>query len=362
MKVSLDASTLAEAASWAARTLPSRPIAPALGGLLLEAGEGLSLSAFDYDVSSRARLSADVAEPGKVLVPGKLFAQVCATLPDRPVTLAVAGQEVELRCGPAEFMLQALPVEDYPTLPTPPEPLGFADAHLLREAFGQVVLAADPDNALIALTGVRLDIDDEGLHLAATNTHRLAVRTLPFQPALPTTVHGALVYAKVIQDLARALPNAGGVEFGISDSLFSASFAGRSVTARLLDDECKDYRTYLTKVPFPFTVTLDVAPFTDAVKRVSTLVAAMEPLRLEFTPDEVRLRGGDGVRGRGSEAVACRLEGADEVQVAFQAPYLLDGLRGVQGDVATIGITERKMQALITGEGSYAYMVQALRV
>ena len=61
MKFRLERDVLAEAVAWAARTLPSRPSMPMLAGLLIDAtAEGLTLSSFDYEVSGRVAIGADV--------------------------------------------------------------------------------------------------------------------------------------------------------------------------------------------------------------------------------------------------------------------------------------------------------------
>ena len=106
---------------------------PVLAGLLIEAGsfdegagtgEGLQLSTFDYETSARATLNADVSEEGRALVSGRLLADICRSLPNKPVDMAIDGPKVTLTCGSARFSLQTMPVEDYPTLPQMPEARG----------------------------------------------------------------------------------------------------------------------------------------------------------------------------------------------------------------------------------------------
>src|SRR5438105_1943031 len=76
MKFRVEHDALADAVAWVARALPSRPVVPVLAGLRLEAGEGLTLSCFDYELSATAQVVADVAEPGTALVPGRLLAEI----------------------------------------------------------------------------------------------------------------------------------------------------------------------------------------------------------------------------------------------------------------------------------------------
>ena len=115
MKFRVDRDVLGEAVAWVARELPTRPVVPVLSGLLMQAGtDGLTLSCFDYEVSARVELPAEVGEPGTALVPGRLLADITRSLPPDDVEFTTATGLVVLTCGSAEFALVSLPLEDYP--------------------------------------------------------------------------------------------------------------------------------------------------------------------------------------------------------------------------------------------------------
>src|SRR5438105_10272804 len=125
MKFNLEREALAEAVAWVARSLSSRPVLPVLSGLLLQAGpDGLTLSCFDYEVSARIQVDAEVAEPGTALVPGRLLAEITRSLPPFPVELDHEKDDVTVTCGPASFTLVTLPVKEHPRLPELPLPAG----------------------------------------------------------------------------------------------------------------------------------------------------------------------------------------------------------------------------------------------
>jgi len=125
VKIRVERDVLAEAVAWAARSLPARPPAPVLAGLLLKAEEGaLSLSSFDYEVSARVSVDAEVDEEGTVLVSGRLLADICRALPNRPVEISTDGVRATVVCGSSRFTLHTLPVEEYPALPQMPTATG----------------------------------------------------------------------------------------------------------------------------------------------------------------------------------------------------------------------------------------------
>src|SRR5215469_14179648 len=204
MKFTLGRDALGDAVAFASRALPSRPVVPVLSGLLLEArASSLTLSCFDYEVSARVRVDADVTEPGSALVPGRLLAEITRSLPAQPVQFCLDADMVNLTCGRAEFGLVCLPAEDYPALPPSPEPAGSVDAALLATAVTQVAAAASRDDTLPMLTAVCLDIAGDVLTLAATDRYRVAARDVAFEPAEQGLQARALVPARFLADAAR---------------------------------------------------------------------------------------------------------------------------------------------------------------
>ena len=87
MKFRVERDVLADAAAWVARSLPARPPVPVLGGVLVEAssgpsGERLTVSGFDYETSARVEVEATIGDPGRVLVSGRLLADITRALGD----------------------------------------------------------------------------------------------------------------------------------------------------------------------------------------------------------------------------------------------------------------------------------------
>jgi DNA polymerase III subunit beta len=346
MRFRVGREALGEAVAWVARALSSRPVVPVLTGLLLEADDdGLTLSCFDYEISARVRIEADVKEPGTALVPGRLLADITRSLPALDVEVASDADLVGLTCGSAEFGLVSLPVEEYPVLPDLPPTAGSVDGGVLAVAAAQVVPAASRDDTLPMLTAVCLDIDGETMTLAATDRYRMAVRDVRWHPATPGLRAAAMVPAKTLADVARTV--AAGVPvtvaFGTGDAQVGAPDAGQSsrdprpadgvisfeggdrrLTARLIGGEFIKYRSRFP-AEFGSRALLPASPFTEAVRRVSLVAERATPVRLAFEPGRVVIEAHTDGRARASETVPAEFEG-DERVISFSPHYLLDGL------------------------------------
>lgn len=378
MKFRVERDVLADAVAWAARSLPSRPPLPVLAGVLLETGpNGITLSSFDYEVSARVEARAEVAEEGRALVSGRLLADIARSLPDYPVELAMDGAKVVLTCGSARFTLMTLPVDDYPSLPAMPSASGSISGDLLAAAVGQVAVAAGRDDTLPVLTGVRVEIEGETVTLAATDRYRLAVRELTWKPEQGGLSAVALVPARTLAETAKALAASGDVTIalaaagGVGDGLMGFEGGGRHTTTRLLEGEFPKYRSLLPSESAS-VATVETAPFVEAVKRVALVAERNTPIRLAFSTGEVVLEAGAGDEAQASEAMPADLTG-DDISIAFNPGYLLDGLGAIAASHAQLAFTTPSKPAVITAgasEGSgdsepdadYRYLIMPVRL
>jgi DNA polymerase-3 subunit beta len=382
VKFRVERDVFGEAVSWVARALPTRPVVPVLSGLLLHADAGeLRLSCFDYEISASVTVPAEVGEPGSVLVPGRLLAEIVRSLPPADVDVSTAADMMMVTCGSAEFALVSLPLEDYPQLPELPAVAGIVDGGLLATAAAQVVPSASRDDTLPMLTGVCLEADGPVLTLAATDRYRMAVRRIGWEPADPAVRIAALVPARTLADVARtagpgqpvtiAVGPAGHDDQRPADGLISFEGAGRRLTARLIS---ADFIKYESRFPASFEASaeLPAAAFTEAVRRVSLVADRGAPVQLAFRRDVVVIEAQSDGRARGVESVPVTLDGADQV-ISFNPHYLLDGLTaaaltaGADAGRIRLDFTSPARPALITwvpeagDQPDFRYLVVALR-
>jgi DNA polymerase III sliding clamp (beta) subunit (PCNA family) len=205
------------------------------------------------------------------------------------------------------------------------------------------------------LTCVCLDIDGSVMTLAATDRYRMAVRQLPWDPAVPHLRAAALVPARTLADVGRTLApgvpvtvafgagaDAQGPQNGSAASTVTAigeprpvegmiSFegGGRRLTARLI---AGDFIRYRSRFPAEFgcQAELPAGKFIDAVRRVCIVAERASPVRLAFRTGEVVIEAQDEGRAKAVESVPADFAG-DEPVISFNPHYLLDGLVAAAG-------------------------------
>jgi DNA polymerase-3 subunit beta len=359
VKFRVERDVLTEAVAWAARGLPVRPSIPVLAGLLIETaegGDGLVLSTFDFETSARVSIPASVQDEGRALVSGRLLADICRSLPNKPVDMAIDGAKVTLRCGSATFTLQTMPVEEYPTLPAMPEAAGSVSSDVFSQAVAQAVTAAGRDDMLPVLTGVRIEIEGSQIALLATDRFRLALRELTWDPGTTDAQANALVPARVLADTAKALNSGTTVTIALSgtgsgDGLigFEGEVNGgyRRTTTRLLDGEFPRVRTLFPSEHLT-TVRIDRAALVEAVKRVALVAERNAAVQLKFDDTGLTLDAGHSDEALATEVIEAQVKG-DSITTGFNPQFLLEGLTAIEHPVVELAFTQPSKPAVISG-------------
>jgi DNA polymerase III subunit beta len=380
VKIQVERDVLADAVAWTARALPARPTVPVLAGIRLHAGADLTLSSFDYDVSAKATIPVTIEEPGSALVSGRLLAEISRSLPARPVQITAEGGKAVLSCGSATFTLLTMPEEEYPALPEMPPPAGTVGSDAFATAVSQSAIAAGRDDTLPALTGVRIEIERDTLTLISTDRYRLAVRELKWNPSRPDLSAAVLVPARTLSETARALtsgaevaialalPAEGGPDggSGAGDGMIGFEGGGRQATTRLLGGEFPRHKALLPSHASA-TAELPAAVLAEAVKRVALVAERNTAVRLAFTPGQLVLEAGSGEEAQAVEVLEAGFDG-DELSIAFNPQFLLDGLAAIDSDTVRMSFTEPGKPALITGkpdpdgQPDYMYLLMPIRL
>ena len=373
MKFRVERDVLADAVTWTARTLPTRPPVPVLAGVRIEADAAgtLHLSSFDYEVSARSEIAAEVSEPGVVLVSGRLLAEISRSLPAKPVDVVLEGSKVTVTCGASRFTLLTMPVDEYPALPVMPSISGTVDGDELTQAVAQVTVAASRDDTLPLLTGVRMEIEGEKITLLATDRYRLALRELSWRPATPDMSAVALVRARTLSDVSKSLGGSQTVNIALATGtgvdLIGFEAAGRHTTSLLVDGDYPAVRR-LFPDETPIHAVVSTHALAEAAKRVALVAERNTPIRLSFTQGQVVLDAGQGDDAQASEALESVLVGED-ISVAFNPQFLQDGLSALTTGFVRLSFTHPNKPVEFTGQetldgedaSEYRYLLVPIR-
>ena len=380
MKFQVNRDVFSEAVSFAVKLLPQRTTLPILSGVLLEAARSddgqtvLTLSSFDYEVSAQTEITADIEEPGRVLVSGRLLAEIASRLPNAPVVFSTEESRITVSCGSAHFTLLSMPVEEYPTLPQIGETSGSLDAEAFANAVAQVAVAASRDDVTPVITGVQLEVSRTSLSLVATDRYRVAVREIEWAAGdsivEPVT---ALVPSRTLTEIGKTFGHSGTLSIAITSTdereLIAFRADKRTVTSLLIKGNFPPVKRLFPENVDNYAV-MNTAELVEATRRVSLVLEREAALRFSFSLDGLTLEAIGSEQAQASETIDAFLTGGDTV-VSLKPQFLLDGLGAVHSEFVRISFTKtdnpnKPGPVLITSQSSmdqagadnYKYLLQ----
>ncbi len=376
MKFEANRDVFSEAVSFAVKLLPQRTTLPILSGVLIEAtSDGIELSSFDYEVSSRLTMAVSVEESGAVLVSGRLLAEIANRLPNAPVRFEAQQSNVTVSCGSAEFTLLSMPIEEYPTLPRAGDRSGLVRADEFAVAVSQVVVAASRDDVTPVITGVELEISGTHLGIIATDRYRVAVRNIDWDPGSRGSEEQktALIPARTLQEVGKVFGNAGTISIAFSNrddrELIAFTADNKTVTSLLIKGNFPPVKRLFPDSVDNYAV-MSTADVIEATRRVSLVLDREAAVRFSFGHDGVMLEAIGSGSAQASETIDGLLTG-DETVISLKPQYLLDGLTALHSEFVRISFTKtdkpnKPGPVLITSQSSkeragsddYRYLLQ----
>ncbi len=366
MQLKAERDPLLDALQTAARALSTRTTLPSLGGIMLLAENGRAIArATDGELAVTVDLEAEVDGDGRLLLPGRLLADVARSLPQGPVTLAErrAEHDVELTAGTARFHLRQLDAEDFPPLPVLADDALTMPAPALAETVDRVARAASRDEVRPILTGIMVSVEESTLTMVATDSYRLSVKRTELEGGVPGPFE-ANVPARAMRELARIVSQNGVEEVQISLPGNQVVFGAGKVqlSSRLIEGQFPNYRQLLPDA-FDHDVRLPRSELLDVTRRIRYLAQRNAPLKLAFAPGEVTVAAETPEIGDASESMPCAFEG-EPMEIAFNPQFFIEGIESVETEELVLRLTSPLRPGLLQAAGSedFSYLVMPIRL
>lgn len=367
MKISLPTSELLTQLQTVTRVASTRSAVQALSGVMIAVEDtSAELLATDMDVGLQVPLKANIAHPGKVVLPARLLLDVVRALPAEEVSLELrpSAQEVELLCGGAVFHLRTLRLEDFPALPSLAEDTRMK---LPAEAFVQtierVARSASRDETRPVLTGILISAAAQELRMVATDSYRLSVKRTSLEVPLEASLE-ANIPARALQELTRVVQQAQGSELsvGVGQNQVIFEIDGVVLSSRLIEGQFPNYRQLIPE-SVEHELRLSTEELIGVVRRISLLAQKNAPLRLAFSEGELAVSAQTPDVGEASEKIPVPFHG-EPFEIGFNPEFLRDGVESIDTDELVIKLISPLRPGLIESpdSGDFVYLVMPIRL
>lgn len=342
-------------------------LTPVFAGIFMKAEQDkVELQATNIEISISASIDAQVEEAGTTVLSAKYFSEMIRKMPGDTITVTADNKEgtAKIVAGRSEYSLVTLPADDFPTF----KPLTDINSFIvkdvvLKDLIKKTVFACAQDDTRPIFSGVCLEFNDNTISMAATNTHRLAVKKDKINPVdTPLTM---LIPGKMLKEVSRILSDDLPTDIKISyeRNQICLSFDRVFLISRLIEGQFPDYRRVIPR-EFATNVIVDTKEFADAVARVSLIAREGDynVIKFDFEEDRIHIYSSNPDIGTAEEWVNCSICG-DPILIAINANYVSEILTHIYTEKTEISLNQSLSPVRIRPEQSedYVYIVTPVR-
>src|SRR5579862_8825160 len=372
MEFTVSKSDLTRELSLSQGVVEKKTTIPILSNVLLEAaGDRLHLTATDLELGIRCSCPARVKKEGSGTVPARKLLDFVRLLPEGDVTMKfLENHWANITAGRSRTRIAGMSRESFPELPPMPEPIAEIPVKMMASMIARTSFAISLEESRFTLNGALLLMRPEGITMVATDGHRMAfVQANSENGGRVDQQFRALVPKKAMAELVKLSEDAGAdgkALFAGDDNHLFFQVGDRLLITRKLTGNFPDYERVLPK-DHSLTARLRKDDIRSAIERVAQFAdERSRAIRVQFTTGEVRIFSSSVETGESEETVASEYEGPD-LEIGFNAYYLLDFLRAIPQDQVSFELKDQKSAGEMrpAGEGvadQYRYVVMPMRI
>jgi DNA polymerase-3 subunit beta len=351
VEVTCSKKDLLSALSAAQSAVSRRTTLPALANLLLEAVEGnLSVMGTDLELSIKCQTPGNILSEGRITLPSQKLFDIVRELPEGEIVIKTDGLSAEITCERANFRLQGMGAEEYPSWPSVSGQVLRLPKDTIQDMFRQTVFAVSEDETRYTMSGICMQMEGRKLICVATDGYRLAYRSEDIKVE-PSGIIDIILPAKAVDQLVKLMssPVKGGggsgkggseeveVTFGETHILWNLGDA--QVISRLIEGKFPPYREAIP-AEFPLTATVERPLLNEVVSRVSLMAdERSKQVILSISADNIEVKASAADLGEGRENIPANYSG-EAMTIGYNATFLLEVLKSFDDDIIAIDLID----------------------
>lgn len=365
MKFYLEKAELSNAVLTALRAAPSKSPIPALEGLLIKAGENLSISGYNLEIGITHTANATVLEPGEAVFSARLFSDIVRKLPNDNVYIETDDENrVNIKCGLSSFDLTSLDPEEFPEMPVVNSEQSFEiAADKLKSMISKSVYAVAISDIKPILTGSLFDIKRNLIRIVSTDNFRLAVSENLLDDSCEDEF-SFIVPATTLREIEKILKNdEEKIKISLARKHMLVEIGNTVVISRLLEGQFFKYESSMS-LSSKNSVAVNTKDLLQSVERVTPVIneKLRNPIKCKFEDGAVKISYVSAVARAYDE---CAYEGTCEnIEIGLSNRYLLDALHAVseEEDITLEFNTASSPLIIKPSEGrEFFYMIAPVR-
>lgn len=344
MKFSCNQDTFSKYLNIMSRVVSNKPGLPILNNVYFEATKGkLVMKTTDLELSISTWIGADVENDGKITLPAKQLSEFVNSVPQEKIDVTVERQNFNISTSNNSASFNTMPPDDFPNIPSvekKEEPFLQINSADFLLAVNRVAFAAATDDIKPVLTGVKIEIKDNGTaSFVATDGLRLSKQDITIEKGVKNK--DFLVPVRALLELSYIV-NEVGEEAGSIISLFLIEDKNQvmfrvgdiDIISRLIDGEFPEYEQIIP-TGYKTKCNVDRDEFLNSLKIVNIIARSVLGnkmiLQIQSKENRISLSAVQSDLGKNESNFECKVEG-DNLKIAFSSKLLSDILNHIDSE------------------------------
>ncbi|MAF13497.1 MAG: DNA polymerase III subunit beta [Parcubacteria group bacterium] len=356
-----------------------------LNNVLIQASENtIKLSATNLEIGVSCIVRGKVEEEGDFTVQSRLLADYVGLLPKERVDLSIAknsdpkeskDQVLGVSCKNNSTKVKGHPATDFPLIPQIDKKNVYAlDYQDFHQAVSQTIFAVSTSETRPEINGVLFNFADGKLTLAATDSYRLAEKSVALGKKSTSVPQKVIVPTRTLQELQRilgsfkdpaAISDINEVEIYLAENQILFVLGNIELISRLVEGQYPDYQQIIPQQQNT-TATLNVSEFINATKTTSLFTrSGIYDVSLEFLPDkkETVVSSANNQLGENISRMSGEVSG-DSNSIVINYRYLLDGLQNINTEQAEVSLIDSNSPCVLKPakkDADYLYIIMPIK-
>lgn len=362
MKISVSLERFKRGLGAVEKIVASKSTLPVLNNVLIKAEDNqVVLSATDLEMGINYYLGGRVEKPGAITVPGRVLGNFINNLSEDKIDLEVKDNILYAQTEKSEATLNGIPADEFPTIPeVKGKEVLTINSQVIKSAINQVGFAASFDESRPILTGVYFVMSDGNLKMAATDSYRLAEKTIKVASREKASF---IVPIKTIQELYRVITEPEDIKVVVSENQIMFVLSGLELVSRMIEGEYPDYKQVIPKTS-KTKVIISADELMGAVKAASFFAREnANNVKVSLGKNSVEISATSSQLGNFKSRLEGQVTGGDN-EISFNARYLLDALGGVASEEVSLEVVGKLNPGVVKPvgkDGDIIYIIMPLR-
>ena len=344
MKLKIKKDTLLESLNKVSKAISTKNLIPILSGIKFElTNDGLTLTASDNDITIQTFIPKDenmnIEKEGSIIIQGKYILDIVRKLPDEFINIEVIDElKIIIYTDNSEFNLNGINKSEYPNISLEESKKVIPiNNKIFRSIINQTSFATSTDESRPVLTGINFKIVGDLLECNATDSYRLAKKTIHLSSPVDENYNIVIPSKNIIEVSKLLTDDEKDLEFHRFNNKILFKYNNLLFQSRLINGNYPNTDNLWPTDPI-LTINANLEELYNVIDRASILTSDKEKnvVTFEINDDTLLVKSSSVEIGRVEEKMKIEKENEEEIKISFSAKYMMEALKSFEGETAKL--------------------------